>query len=180
MNEAAQQLPPDTDVVFVGAGHNALVGAAYLLEAGRSVCLLERMDQPGGWVRTAALDAPGSITTAGRRCILLSSAARCGRSWALTWHATGSSTSRRPWPPRHRGPTGARPSCPWIPVNSPQSWSDSARAPGTACSRQSPTPACGSEPKRRWRPRPNGHSTSGSTCSRRDVIVNHYRSTVAG
>jgi phytoene dehydrogenase-like protein len=45
--------------VFVGAGHNALVGAAYLLEAGRSVVLLEQMSQPGGFVRTAELGLPG-------------------------------------------------------------------------------------------------------------------------
>ncbi|MFC4036447.1 phytoene desaturase family protein [Streptomyces polygonati] len=53
--------PGRADVVFVGAGHNALVAAAYLLEAGRSVCLLDRMDQPGGWVRTAELGAPGFL-----------------------------------------------------------------------------------------------------------------------
>ncbi|HUB40076.1 MAG TPA: NAD(P)/FAD-dependent oxidoreductase [Streptosporangiaceae bacterium] len=52
-------LPSEADVVFVGAGHNALVAAAYLLAAGRSVCLLDRMGQPGGWVRTAELGAPG-------------------------------------------------------------------------------------------------------------------------
>jgi phytoene dehydrogenase-like protein len=52
-------LPPRADVVFVGAGHNALVAAAYLLEAGRSVVMLEQMDRPGGWVRTAELGAPG-------------------------------------------------------------------------------------------------------------------------
>jgi phytoene dehydrogenase-like protein len=52
-------LPRQADVVFVGAGHNALVAATYLLDAGRSVCLLERMDQPGGWVRTTELGAPG-------------------------------------------------------------------------------------------------------------------------
>jgi phytoene dehydrogenase-like protein len=52
-------LPRRADVVFVGAGHNALVAAAYLVEAGRSVCLLEQMPQPGGWVRTAELGAPG-------------------------------------------------------------------------------------------------------------------------
>jgi phytoene dehydrogenase-like protein len=51
--------PQHADVVFVGTGHNALVAAAYLLDAGRSVCLLERMAQPGGWVRTAELGAPG-------------------------------------------------------------------------------------------------------------------------
>jgi phytoene dehydrogenase-like protein len=43
----------------VGAGHNALVAAAYLLDAGRSVCLPEQMAQPGGWVQTAELGAPG-------------------------------------------------------------------------------------------------------------------------
>ena len=52
-------LPVDADVVFVGAGHNALVAAAYLVAAGRSVCLLERMPHPGGWVQTAELGAPG-------------------------------------------------------------------------------------------------------------------------
>jgi phytoene dehydrogenase-like protein len=52
-------LPRHADVVFVGAGHNALVAAAYLLEAGRSVVLLEQMSQPGGWVRTAELGLPG-------------------------------------------------------------------------------------------------------------------------
>jgi phytoene dehydrogenase-like protein len=52
-------LPRRADVIFVGAGHNALVAAAYLLEAGRSVVLLDQMPQPGGWVRTAELGAPG-------------------------------------------------------------------------------------------------------------------------
>jgi len=52
-------VPRQADVVFVGAGHNALVAAAYLLEAGRSVVLLEQMTQPGGWVRTAELGAAG-------------------------------------------------------------------------------------------------------------------------
>ncbi|QWC85919.1 NAD(P)/FAD-dependent oxidoreductase [Nocardioidaceae bacterium] len=36
------------DVVVVGGGHNALVAAAYLGRAGRSVLVLERLDQPGG------------------------------------------------------------------------------------------------------------------------------------
>ena len=47
--------------MFVGAGHNALVAAAYLTDAGRSVCLLERMPQPGGWVQTAELGAAGFL-----------------------------------------------------------------------------------------------------------------------
>ncbi len=52
-------LPQQADVVFVGAGHNALVAAAYLLGAGRSVVLLEQMAKPEGWVQTAELGAPG-------------------------------------------------------------------------------------------------------------------------
>ena len=52
-------LPRHADVVFIGAGHNALVAAAYLLEAGRSVVLLDQMQQPGGWIRTAELGASG-------------------------------------------------------------------------------------------------------------------------
>ena len=36
------------DVVIVGGGHNALVAAAYLGRAGRSVCVLERADHVGG------------------------------------------------------------------------------------------------------------------------------------
>lgn len=36
------------DVVIVGGGHNALVAAAYLARAGRSVAVLERLDHFGG------------------------------------------------------------------------------------------------------------------------------------
>jgi phytoene dehydrogenase-like protein len=54
-------LPQRADVVFVGAGHNALVAAAYLLDAGRSVILLDQMEKPGGWLRTEELGAPGFL-----------------------------------------------------------------------------------------------------------------------
>jgi phytoene dehydrogenase-like protein len=54
-------LPRRADVVIVGAGHNALIAAAYLLDAGRSVCLLDQMAEPGGWVRTVELGAPGFL-----------------------------------------------------------------------------------------------------------------------
>ena len=39
---------PQTDVVIVGGGHNALVAAAYLARAGRRVRVLERLDHVGG------------------------------------------------------------------------------------------------------------------------------------
>ena len=35
------------DVIFVGAGHNALIGASYLVKEGRSVCLLDQHATPG-------------------------------------------------------------------------------------------------------------------------------------
>jgi phytoene dehydrogenase-like protein len=49
------------DVVFVGAGHNALVAAAYLARAGRSVCLLDQGPVPGGSVRSEELTLPGFV-----------------------------------------------------------------------------------------------------------------------
>jgi phytoene dehydrogenase-like protein len=49
------------DVVFVGAGHNALIAAIYLLKSGRSVCLLDRAPTAGGWVRSEELTLPGFV-----------------------------------------------------------------------------------------------------------------------
>lgn len=46
MPDAAQR--SSFDVVIVGGGHNALVAAAYLARAGRSVVVLERLDHVGG------------------------------------------------------------------------------------------------------------------------------------
>lgn len=50
------------DVLIIGAGHNGLVCAAYLLKAGYSVLLLERNSQPGGAATTVEAipdQAPG-------------------------------------------------------------------------------------------------------------------------
>jgi phytoene dehydrogenase-like protein len=41
-------MPADSDVVIVGGGHNALVAATYLAQAGKSVTVLERLDTVGG------------------------------------------------------------------------------------------------------------------------------------
>ncbi|MBP3963226.1 phytoene desaturase family protein [Paenibacillus lignilyticus] len=47
------------DVIMIGTGHNALITAAYLTRAGRSVLLLEKNDRPGGFLRTEELTLPG-------------------------------------------------------------------------------------------------------------------------
>ena len=56
-------LPPArtevADAVVVGAGHNGLVAANLLADAGWSVHVLEGGDAPGGAVRTAEITAPG-------------------------------------------------------------------------------------------------------------------------
>lgn len=80
------------DVVIVGGGHNALVAAAYLAQAGRSVLLLECLAHVGGAAASerpwAGVDArisrysylvsllPASIVRS-----VSSSADRCGRIW---------------------------------------------------------------------------------------------------
>ena len=49
----------DVDVAVVGAGHNALVAAAYLARAGRRVAVFERAARPGGAVQTRDDLIPG-------------------------------------------------------------------------------------------------------------------------
>ena len=43
---------PDYDLIVVGAGHNALVSAAYVAQAGYRVAVFERRDIVGGAVST--------------------------------------------------------------------------------------------------------------------------------
>jgi phytoene dehydrogenase-like protein len=50
---------PVADAVVVGAGHNGLVAANLLADAGWEVLVLEATGQPGGSLRTAELTAPG-------------------------------------------------------------------------------------------------------------------------
>ena len=50
-HDLGQTEDPMTDVV-VGAGHNGLVAACYLAQAGRDVVVVEALDRPGGGSRT--------------------------------------------------------------------------------------------------------------------------------
>ena len=52
-------LPSSTEVVVVGAGHNALVAAGYLAKAGLEVLVLEAAPTVGGNTRTEELTLPG-------------------------------------------------------------------------------------------------------------------------
>jgi phytoene dehydrogenase-like protein len=52
-------LPSSAEVVVVGAGHNALVAAAYLARAGLEVLVLEAGPRVGGNTRTEELTLPG-------------------------------------------------------------------------------------------------------------------------
>ncbi|SFW84221.1 phytoene desaturase family protein [Amycolatopsis australiensis] len=47
------------DAIVIGAGHNGLVAANVLADAGWSVCVLEATPVPGGAVRTAEVTEPG-------------------------------------------------------------------------------------------------------------------------
>jgi phytoene dehydrogenase-like protein len=53
---------PQYDAVVVGAGHNGLVAANLLADAGWSVLVLEAQDTPGGAVRSSEVLGPGYTT----------------------------------------------------------------------------------------------------------------------
>src|SRR5262249_48934839 len=53
------------DAIVVGAGHNGLVAATQLADAGWDVLVCEAATEPGGAVRSAEVTAPGFITDLG-------------------------------------------------------------------------------------------------------------------
>ena len=53
---------PAVDAVVVGAGHNGLVAANLLADAGWSVLVLEATEHAGGAVRSAEVTAPGYVS----------------------------------------------------------------------------------------------------------------------
>src|SRR4029453_12014214 len=56
---ATVSLPDEADVVVLGAGHNGLVCAGYLAEAGLQVAVLEARPLVGGNTATEELTLPG-------------------------------------------------------------------------------------------------------------------------
>ncbi|MCX5999333.1 MAG: NAD(P)/FAD-dependent oxidoreductase [Chloroflexi bacterium] len=56
------------DVVVIGAGHNGLVVAAYLLKAGLDVCVIESYSKVGGGAITSEVTIPGFKFDLGSAC----------------------------------------------------------------------------------------------------------------
>jgi phytoene dehydrogenase-like protein len=50
------------DAVVIGAGHNGLVAANLLADAGWSVLVVEAQDEPGGAVKSAEVTSPGFVS----------------------------------------------------------------------------------------------------------------------
>jgi phytoene dehydrogenase-like protein len=59
IHKESEPMTKTYDIIIIGSGHNALITAAYLTRAGRSVLVLEKNDRPGGFLRTEELTVPG-------------------------------------------------------------------------------------------------------------------------
>ena len=80
-------MPAETaDAIVVGAGHNGLVAANLLADAGWDVLVLEATSSPGGAVRSAELTAPGFVSDLCSAFYPLGVASPVLRSLRLTEH----------------------------------------------------------------------------------------------
>ncbi len=87
---AAPGSPGDVDAVVVGAGHNGLVAANLLADAGWQVLVCEASEHVGGAVRSAEVTAPGYLSDLFSAFYPLSAASPVIRAlelenWGLRW-----------------------------------------------------------------------------------------------
>jgi phytoene dehydrogenase-like protein len=103
-NPDGRRRAPSYDAVVVGAGHNGLVAANMLADAGWSVLVLEAQDTPGGAVRSAELLGSGYTTDLFSAFYPLGAASPVLRGLAL--HAYGLQWSHAPAVLAHLLPDG--------------------------------------------------------------------------
>ena len=102
---SAQTLPRQVDAVVIGAGHNGLVAANRLVDAGWEVVLLEAQPEIGGAVRSDREVHPDFVTDTFSAFYPMAVASPVIRSLAL--EAYGLTWVHAPAPLGHPRPDGA-------------------------------------------------------------------------